>query len=460
MAEKAKAAGKGVRYTIRIPKPNPKQEAFLEAKEKYVCFGGARGGGKSWAVRVKAIQLALRYPGIRLLILRSTYPELMSNHIRPLRGMIPEKVASYNGAEKTLRFYNGSLILFGHCGGEGDLERYQGNEFEGIFIDEATNHTEEVFQKLTACLRSTSGYPVAMYLTCNPGGKGHGWVKRLFIDRKFREGEKPEQYRFIQSLLTDNLALMKAQPDYIDSLRALPDKLREAWLHGNWNLFEGQFFEELRLEKTEGDRFTHVIAPFQPPRSWKRLRSYDWGYSRPFSCAWWAVDHEGRLYRILELYGCTKHPNEGVKWTTEEQFAKIARIEREHPYLAGHHIEGVADPSIWSSNGGVSTAEVAARHQVYFRPGDNKRIPGWMQVHYRLRFDEEGLPMLYVFENCKAFLRTMPLLCYDPNTPEDLDTSGEDHVADEVRYMCMLNPMNPPPKERKYPAEMESPFWN
>ena len=437
---------------IRLPAPNQKQKRFLRAKCKFICFGGARGGGKSWAIRVKALKLALRYPGIRIMIVRKTYPELLNNHVRPMLQMIPASVATYNKSEKTLYFCNGSFINFMYCASEADLDRNQGIEYEIIFIDEATQHEEIIFTKLTACLRTTGDYPTRLYLTCNPGGIGHGWVKRLFIDRKYKPGEDPKDYIFIQSLVTDNKALMRANPDYKRQLEALPSKLRRAWLDGEWDLFEGQFFEELRLEPNADRTFTHVIEPFAPPKSWKRFRSYDWGYAKPFSCGWWALDHDGKLYRILELYGCTEEPNTGLKWTTDEQFRKIAQIEREHPWLAGCEIEGVADPAIFAEDGGVSIAETAAKHGVYFSRGDNKRIPGWMQVHYRLRFDDNGIPMLYVFDCCKAFIRTMPLLVYDDHTPEDVDTDGEDHVADEVRYMCMLNPINPPLEEEKRPA--------
>ena len=188
---------------------------------------------------------------------------------------------------------------------------------------------------------------------------------------------------------------------------------------------------------------THVIDPFEIPEGWKIYRSFDWGYNRPFSCGWWAVDYDGVVYRILELYGCGNTPNEGVKWTPPQVFREIHRIETEHRWLAGKKIIGIADPSIWDAETGESIADVAARHQVYFTPGDNKRIPGWMQLHYRLAFDENGYPMMYIFSNCKAFIRTIPLLQYDGCKPEDLDTRGEDHVADEARYFCMSRPIKP-----------------
>ena len=173
------------------------------------------------------------------------------------------------------------------------------------------------------------------------------------------------------------------------------------------------------------------------------FRSYDFGYGRPFSCAWWAVDYDGVLYRVLELYGCTGTPNEGLRWTPEKQFAEIARIEREHPWLRSRRITGVADPSIWDGSRGESVAETAARHGIAFVPGENERIPGWMQCHYRLQFDAEGYPRMYVFDSCAAFLRTVPLMQFSKSCPEDLDTAMEDHVCDEWRYACMSRPVTP-----------------
>jgi hypothetical protein len=238
---------------------------------------------------------------------------------------------------------------------------------------------------------------------------------------------------------------MEMSPEYKAELEALPPKLREAWLYGSWDIFEGQFFEDFMDQPDHyADRqWTHVIDPFEIPESWKIYRSFDWGYNKPFSCGWWAVDYDGVAYRILELYGCNKTPNEGVKWTPTQVFAEIHRIETEHRWLAGKKIIGIADPAIWDAETGESIADVAAKHQVYFSPGDNKRIPGWMQVHYRFAFDDNGFPMMYVFSNCKAFIRTMPLLQYDEHKPEDLDTDGEDHVADEARYFCMSRPIKP-----------------
>ena len=439
---------------MNIQPPNEKQEQFLRCDKKYVAFGGARGGGKSWAVRTKAKLLALQYPGIRLLLARRTYQELESNHIQFLRREL-HGLAEYKATERRFTFRNGSVLDFGYCACDGDMDRYQGTEYDVIFIDEATQFQERWLRQFAACLRGVNGFPKRIYYTCNPGGPGHGYIKRLFIDRRYEPGENGDEYAFIPARVTDNKALLRAQPDYLKQLEALPKRLREAWLEGKWDLFQGQVFQEFTdvPEHYKDRRFTHVIEPFDIPKEWRIYRSYDFGYAKPFSCAWWAVDHDGVIYRILELYGCTATPNEGVLWTPDRQFAEIRRIEQEHPWLKGRDIQGVADPAIWDASRGESIYETALKYGIYFQRGDNRRIPGWMQVHYRLSFDEEGYPMLYVFNTCRAFLRTVPLLLYSQSDVEDVDTAQEDHAADETRYFCMSRPIAPRRQEQAQIAD-------
>jgi len=428
-----------------LQRPNPRQEEFLRCQAKYIAFGGARGGGKSWAVRTKAKLMALRYPGIRQLLVRRTYQELENNHIRFLRRELAG-IAEYRAAQRQFVFPNGSVLDFGYCAAASDMDRYQGAEYDVIYLDEATQLQEEWMRQFAACLRGVNDFPKRIYYTCNPGGPGHSYIKRLFIDRRYLPGEDPADYVFLPAKVTDNVALLQAQPDYLKQLQALPRRLREAWLEGRWDLFAGQFFQEYTDDPAHyrDRRFTHVIAPFDIPREWKVYRSYDFGYAKPFSCGWWAVDFDGCLYRILELYGCTGNPDEGVRWTPQRQFREIRRMEQEHPWLRGRDIYGVADPAIWDTSRGESIYETALKERIWFSKGDNRRIPGWMQVHYRLAFDGEGYPGLYVFENCRAFRRTVPQLLFSQTDPEDLDTRQEDHVADEVRYFCMSRPIAPP----------------
>ena len=430
--------------TLTIDTPNDRQKEFLTCRCKYVAFGGARGGGKSWAVRTKAKLLALRYAGIRMLLVRRSYPELENNHIRILCREL-QGAADYHAVRRQLTFRNGSTLDFGYCACDGDMDRYQGAEYDVIFIDEATQLREEWLRRFAACLRGVNDFPKRLYYTCNPGGPGHGYIKRLFIDRHFLTGEQPEDYAFIPAKVTDNTALLRAQPDYLRQLQSLPEKLRRAWLDGCWDVLQGQFFREFVNDPAhyQDRRWTHVIEPFDIPRTWRIYRSYDFGYAKPFSCAWWAVDFDGVAYRILELYGCTETPDEGLRWTPDRQFAEIRRIEEEHPWLRGRDIQGVADPAIWDTSRGESIYETALRYRIYFQKGDNRRIPGWMQMHYRLSFDDEGYPRMYVFRNCRAFLRTVPALLYSETVPEDLDTTQEDHAADECRYFCMARPVAP-----------------
>ena len=221
--------------TLTLESPQPAQQPFFDARERFVCYGGARGGGKSWCVRQKSILMAARWAGIRILIMRRTLVELRENHIRILRAQL-NGVADYKATDKAFEFPNGSLIAFGYCDSESDMDQYQGQEYDVIFMDEATHFTEYQYSTLTACLRGVNDFPKRMYLTCNPGGVGHAWVKRLFIDRQFKKGERPEDYVFFKALVTDNQILMEKDPEYVRRLDNLPSGLREAWRDGKSSL--------------------------------------------------------------------------------------------------------------------------------------------------------------------------------------------------------------------------------
>lgn len=430
---------------LQIPEPNEKQKLFLSAKQKYIAYGGARGGGKSWSVRTKATLLACRYPGIRLLIMRRTYPELQANHIEIMKADLTPAFGRYNQTEKQLTFRSGSIIKFMYCKNDADLNNIQGHEYDVIFIDEATNMTEKQLRAITACCRGVNDFPKHVYFTMNPGGPGHGFIKRLFIDRRFNDRENPDEYTFIQALVDDNTALMEAQPDYVAQLEALPGKLREAWRFGRWDVFEGQVFAEF-VDASEHykDRVqTHVIEPFKIPDSWKIYRGFDWGYAKPFSVGWYAVDHDNVMYRFREMYGCTGEADRGVEWTVQRVANEIRRIEETDAQLKGRQIAGIADPAIWQEDGGESIAETMQRQRVYFHKADHKRLPGKMQCHYRLAFNDEGIPRFYVFNTCKHFIRTIPALIYSETDVEDVDTKMEDHIYDEWRYVCMARPLAP-----------------
>lgn len=429
---------------LRTEAPSPRQREFFLSGARHTAYGGARGGGKSWAMRRKLVLLAMRYPRLRILLLRRTLQELRENHILPLQADLAG-YATFKKDERSFIFPNGSRLTLGYCDTDSDVLQYQGAEFDVIGFEEATHFKEEWMVFICTALRTTKkNFRARVYYTCNPGGVGHAYIKRLFIDRRFTSRENPRDYTFIPAVVYDNRALMEADPEYVRRLEALPAQKRRAHLEGDWNVYEGQVFEEFRDDADHyTDRIgTHVIAPFAPPAGWQLYRSFDFGYAKPFSVGWWARDHDGRLYRILEYYGCVeREPNVGVRLTPEEIFREIARLEREHPWLCGRQIVGVADPAIWDASRGESIAETAERCGVYFERGDNRRVAGWMQLHNRLAFDKNGIPMLYVFNTCRDFLRTVPTLQYSRTHPEDVDSDMEDHIADETRYLCMLVPI-------------------
>ena len=450
-------------------KPTEKQLKFLEMKNLYCGYGGARGGGKSWVIRFKAALLANRFgaedeyrEGIRICIVRRTLVDVRNNHIIPMRNML-RGLAKFNQAERTFYFPNGATIHFEYYDNDGDDEHFQGIEFDVIFIDEATQMKEEWLEKIAASCRGVNNFPKRVYFTCNPGGQGHNYIKRIFIDRVYKDDEDPDDYAFVQAKVTDNKVLMETNPAYIRFLKHLPPKLRRAWLDGDFNVYEGQFFETFTNDPDHYNdlRWTHVINPIKIRPHWPIYRSFDWGFNKPFSVGWYTVTDESTfpqgsvVIRIAELYGVQKSgneslPDQGVKWTPEKVFATIQQIENEHPYFKGRQVMGVADPAIWDAQLGKSIAETATHYGIYFEPGDHARIPGWMQCQYRLQFDEDGYPKFYVFNTCKEFIRTIPTLQYSERVPEDLDTKQEDHIADEWRYLLMKFLITPVIEQEQY----------
>jgi phage terminase large subunit len=427
--------------------PYPKQIQFFKSQARYLAYGGSRGGGKSWAARRKAILLAFRYPGIQILFVRRTYKDLKENHLLQLQAEIGH-VCKYDRESHAFIFPNGSRLRLGYCDSEKDAIQYQGQAYDVIFLEEATQFTEFQFHIFTECNRSSGAMRIKfrprMYLTCNPGGVGHAWVKRLFIDKIYKGKERPENYAFIPSSVYENDYLMENDPDYVEALEALPEVRRKAMLYGDWNVFEGQFFTEWR-DNPEG-YFTHcgshVIEPFKIPDTWYRYRSFDFGYAKPFAVGWYAVNHDGVMYKYRELYGCTGEPDVGVRWEPEKIAQEIRKIE-DALEPRGVFIQGVADPAIWNKESGESIAEIMERHRVYFDKADNDRLNGWMQMHNRLEFDDEGKAALYIFKTCPNTIRTLPLMLHDKVKVEDLDTKLEDHIADEMRYICMARPIGP-----------------
>lgn len=434
----------------------------MSRAENEALYGGAAGGGKSDTLVMEATR-QVDIPHYKGLLLRKTYPQL-TELIEKSLNYYPQAFpgAVYNDSKHTWRFPSGAKIIFGSMQYTKDKFNYQGKAYDFIGFDELTHFTyDEYIYMLSRNRPNGPGTRCYMRATANPGGIGHGFVKNRFVTAakpmttiwepvavELPDGTKLKKWMsrvFVPSSVFDNKKLLENDPNYLARLAALPKADRDALMYGNWDSFSGQFFEEWRdnPDHYADRRYTHVIDPFEIPTGWKIYRSFDWGYAKPFSCGWWAVDYDGVAYRILEYYGCTGTPNQGVRLNAQEVFQKIHKIECEHRWLKGKRITGVADPAIFTQDGGPSIYEAAEKCGVYFDPGDNQRIPGWMQMHYRFSFDENGYPMMYIFSNCTACIRTVPTLIYDLYQVEDLDTEGEDHVADEMRYFCMSRPIEP-----------------
>ena len=411
---------------------NPKQAEFFASRTLYTAYGGARGGGKSWAVRVKAVGGALTNAGIRILIIRRTYPELQQNHIEPIQKMVPNTIGAYNGSLKTMYFYNGSVIKFGHFQSEASaMEEYQGQEYDWIFMDEATQFTEMEFRILGGCLRGVNQFPKRFYLTCNPGGVGHRWVKRLFIDRDFKTGsanpeedENPKDYKFIFATVEDNTALKEAEGGnrYISMLSALPEKIRAAHRYGDWDALGGSYFNEFSTAR-------HTCEPFTIPAGWARYRAFDYGLDM-FACYWVAVDENGRSYVYRE-------------YCQSGLIAKDAASMVLDNTLPGENISiTFAPPDIWARHGdgnGKSSAEIFMLSGVGLVKASNNRVQGHLQIHEMLSNMPDSKPGLIIFRTCKKLIGDIAAIQADENNPNDCAKEPHDitHTVDALRYYCV-----------------------
>ena len=434
--------------TLNLGTPNPKQEQFLRSLRRRVCYGGARGGGKSWVVRAKATLLALNYPGIKIIILRRTYADLWQNHVLELRKLLEPDIATYRDSEKAMVFPNGSRIRFGYCAAEADVLQYQGQEYDIMFLDEATQFTEYMYNCLVASNRGANEFPHRMYLTCNPGGVGHAWVKRLFIDKDYTEAENPDDYEFIPAKVYDNKVLVDKDPEYVRMLETLPEDMRRAWLDGDWNVFAGQYFREWRDD-------IHIIDPIEIPGWWRRYFAMDYGLDM-LAGYWIAVDGEGQAYVYREVYQSGLIASEAAQ--------KIKEL------TCGENIDQwLAPPDLWNrrNDTGRSVADIFVEQDIPLTRVDNDRINGWQDVHEWLKpYDTvdavTGEPKkaagLRFFRSCRNVIRCLPMIQYDEHKANDVAKEPHEltHAPDAIRYFCSGRPYagQPPVTKYKLPPEL------
>lgn len=405
-----------------------RQRDFMQARADEVLFGGAAGGGKSYAQLIDALLYALRWPGSKQLLLRRTYPDLERSLVQEHLKLFPRECYRYAGSSHKGVFDNGSTVEFGFCDHEKDVYRYQGAEYDTIRFDELTHFTENQYLYLMSRLRGANSFPKQIKSSTNPGGVGHGWVKARFVDIGPANTEHRVSHGsriFLPSFVRDNTFLMKKDPGYLERLMNLDETNRKALLYGNWDIFEGQYF-------TEFDREKHVCRPFTLPEHWRRYISIDYGMDM-LAAYWVAVDEQRRAWVYRELY------RPGLIISR----AARAILERTPQ---GEKIEAVlAPPDLWNARQetGKSAADLFGEEGLLLTQTSNRRVDGWLAVRewLALREDETGErePRLKIFSTCVNLIRTLPALAHDSKNVEDAANEPHEltHAPDALRGFCV-----------------------
>lgn len=451
---------------------HPKQGKAFVSQATEILYGGSAGSGKSHLMRVAAIAWCFAIPGLQVYLFRRTSPDLIKNHMTGPSGLpamladwVAAGVVKFNDSKGTATFNNGSVIHLCHCQYAKDIYNFQGAEIHVLMIDELTHWTEEMYTYLRGRVRigglqvpeRFKGLFPRVLTGANPGGVGHNWVKASFVDgappmevRQMPAEEGGMRRQYIPARLADNPT--QEQEGYKARLAGLGSAaLVRAMLEGDWNIVAGGMFDDVWHEPA------HVIKPFPIPASWRIDRAFDWGSSKPFSVGFWAESDgteatmadgtkrtfpRGTLFRIGEWYGWNGRPNVGMKMS-DSGIAEGIKKAQSDMGLAARVRPGPADSSIFDETNGDSPAKIQERHGIRWEkadksPGSRKR--GWQLLRGRLlaskaeRMEEPGL---FVFDTCRQFIRTVPVLPRDDRDPDDIDTDAEDHIADETRYRIL-----------------------
>jgi len=436
----------------------PKQRLLVDTVETtpITFYGGAKGGGKSKGLQLLMLLRRFKYPKSSGVIFRKTYPELEANHIRPLFQAFPELRPYYQEAKKLLTLPNVSELQFCHLNNEADIALYQGREFHDLAIDEAGQWTESAFRTLLGSNRSSRpDIKPRCILTGNPGGIGHGWLKRIFIERRFNERERPGDYAFIQALVDDNAALMENDPDYVRRLDSEPNEaLRKAYRLGDWNIFAGQFFQEISKD-------IHFIPAFPIPPHWNRFAAYDYGYNHPAAFGWFANDEDGNTYLYRELVKANVRVDLFAKELNE-----YPDTTQCYPIVAGH--DCWTQKSVLRDDALPPTiAEQFQTHGIYLKKAVIDRIQGAAQVRDYLAWQKRpgSKPRFYIFDTCPVTFDALSRMIHDPDKAEDVlkinavegDPLSGDDAYDMVRYGLMSRPAITDRLAAKHP--MGSPGW-
>ncbi len=420
-----------------------RQTDFLRSVENYpvTLYGGAKGGGKSHGLRTIMLLRRFEYANSIGYIFRKTYPELEANHIAPMFAHHPWLKEYYNESKRTLNLPNGSQLRFAYCEGKKDLGKFQGREMHDLGIEECGDWEYECYEFLRGNNRSSViGVPARTMLTANPGGKGHKWLKRLFVEKRYEGKEKPSDYNFVKALVEDNPMLQAADPGYAERLESIKNQmLMQAFRFGNWDIAAGQFFSEFKRE-------THVLpASFKIQDHWPRSGSYDYGFSHPASWHWSAHDEDGNTYIYREIVQA------GLDISQQAE-------------LVNKHKDSKLIPSFWAGRDCWSQrptldksmpptiAEMFAPLGIYLKPAniDRKQGAARMREYFALRPIALGklAAKLFILETCPITIDCITRMTHNPDDPEDVlkvdSTSGDPYEGDDpydsVRHLVMSRP--------------------
>lgn len=428
-----------------------KQGLFLQSEADEVLFGGAAGGGKSYAQLIDALYCADKYPGIKQLILRESFPELSRSLIMVSLSIYPPDTMKYNEAKHKWYHVNGSIIEFGYLESFASVQIYQSAEYDIIRIDEASHMDEQRILYMKSRIRGANNYPKQLKMSTNPGGIGHNFLKKRFkigvnepgvpfkeyIGKDEMGKEYYETRIYIPARVYDNIFLMQKDPNYIKNLMQLPEKQREQLLNGNWDVYDDQAFPEF-------DREIHVCKPFPIPSHWKRWRSVDNGYDDPFAWYWYAVDERGTVYIYREY---TRNPDDKNRVTYKEQARKVAEkskyvdangIEHEEKFMftvAGHdafsgHVRDEPGKTLidYYNEGGVYG---------FIKAVTDRRLRKATWHEYLAPYKDENTgkmtAKLQIFDTCKMLIEKLPQMQKDPEDPEKV-LDVDDHWYDGAGY--------------------------
>lgn len=441
------------RIIVWRPQPGP-QTALLSCPVFEALFGGARGGGKTDGVLGEWAQHAQMYGehAIGLMVRRNSVQ--LGETFQRAKAILQPIGARFLGSPESggmgCIMPNGARLLFRYLDKDTDAENYQGHSYTRVYVEEAgTFPSRTPIMMMMATLRSGAGVPCRMRLTANPGGPGHHWVKARYIDPApmgrtiITDPETGLERVYIPSRVRDNKFLGE---QYVAQLKQTGSaELVRAWLEGDWDVIAGAYFPEFSIRE-------HVLQPFTVPAHWTRFRAMDWGTARPFCVLWFAVSDgtvlgipTGALVVYREFYGSTGEPNVGLRLPAE----KAAQRTRAMEAAAEDITYSVCDPACADASGGPSIMERWGKEGIHFRVADHTRITragrtgGWDLIRARLQ-GIDGKPMLYVFSTCTNLVRTLPAQQHDTTNPEDLDSDGEDHAVDTLRYGCASRPWAAP----------------